>query len=122
MADWKYIMFEANGAQVPIIFPGHLIHADVAKAIGYAVREHVIRAQPNNWSSKLVSAGFVSGLAATGVHGKSESLDNLASVETDASTINLMPYEAGQPSMMPNIEQMLLLKLIEHLMDRIKQL
>src|SRR6185436_3094189 len=121
MADWKYIMFEANGQLTPVIFPGELIHADVAKAMGYIVRQQVIRAKPNNWSSKLVSAGFISGLAVTCVHGKSESLDDLPSVDTDASIINLMPYEAGRESQMANIEPMLLIKIIEHLMARIKE-
>lgn len=122
MSDWKYVMFEANGTLVPIIFPNRVVHEDIHRAAGYAIRQMVIKERPNNWSSKVVSAGFLSSLAVTGVHGKSESMGNVKSIETDASIINLMPYDNGMESMMPQVEPMLLLKIVEQLMDRIKEL
>lgn len=123
MSDWKYIMFEANGALVPVIFPNRVIHKQMERGAGHAIREMVIAEKPNNWSSKVLSAGFVSGLAVTGVHGMSESMGNIKSIETDASIMNRMPYEHGADSILgPGIESMLLLKTIEHLMDRIKEL
>lgn len=122
MADWKYISYLANDQQLPIIFPNDLIHEEVNQYMGMAVREHVITQRPKDWTSGVLSAGFISGLAVTGVHGLSESMGNLRSREPDASIINLMPYDHGRESMVPGIEKMLLLKQVEHLMNRIKQL
>lgn len=96
MADWKYVMFEGNGRALPILFPNELVHADVASHMGLMVRKHVIAQQPTDWSSKLVSAGFCSSLVVTGVHGKSESLDNLPVRAEDRALINLWPYDHGR--------------------------
>ena len=121
MSEWKYVMFEANGKFIPILFPGQLVHEKVARQMGYALREHVITERPDSWSS-LHSAGFVSGLAITGVNGKSESLNNLSSRDADTSIINLMPYSHGVYPFDNHIEKLLLLKLTEQLIDRIQQL
>lgn len=93
--DWKYVMFEANGRAIPVLFPGELIHADVSRAMSYAVREHVFAQQPNNWSSKVVSAGFCAGLLVSGATGKSETL-GLSSRPEDRALINLWPYNRGR--------------------------
>lgn len=95
MSDWKYVMFEANGQMMPIIFPPALIHEDVADAVHRVVRQHVIDSSPGNWSSRIVSAGFLSGMIVTGTHGKSESLNNLAAREEDRKIINNWPYCSG---------------------------
>lgn len=99
MSDWKYIMFEANGRKVPILFPHHLVHDEVHHAIGYTIRQHVIRERPNDWSSKPVSAGFVSGLLCSGTHGKSETM-KMESVEEDRSIINTWPYTQGMEDLL----------------------
>lgn len=99
MADWKYVMWEANGAMVPILFPNTLIHAEVARYAGGAVRQHVIATRPNNWSSSVVSAGFVSSLLVTGVHGESETL-GIKSREEDRGFINTWPYTHGMEDVM----------------------
>lgn len=96
MADWKYIMWEANGYKVPVIFPNVLIHADVAQYMGHVIREHVVREQRGNWSSKVESAGFLSGMIVTGVHGESESMGGVKSVESDRTVINTWPYAYGR--------------------------
>ena len=106
MSDWKYIMWEANGAKLPVLFPHELIHEEVARYMDYAIREHVVASKPNNWSSKVLTAGFVSGLFVPATYGKSESL-NLESDENDRSIINTMPYCHGQPDLM-NVESMVI--------------
>lgn len=95
MAEWKYVMFELNRRHFPVLFPGELIHADVARAMGYAVREHAVATSPNDWSSKPVSAGFCGSLIVTSAHGKSETL-GLSSRSEDRSLINLWPYDQGR--------------------------
>lgn len=99
MADWKYIMWEANGAKVPVLFPNVLIHSDVADMMSVVIRDHVITSQRSNWSSQVISAGFISQLLVTGVHGKSETLE-LGSDEGDRSIINTWPYTNGQEDLM----------------------
>lgn len=121
MSDWKYVMFEANGQMVPVIFPNTLIHQDMADGAGHAIRHHVIRAKPGNWSSKLVSAGFVANLAVLSAYGKSESLDNLKSGKDDTQIINEMPYCHGLLDGMP-VEAMYLMGVIESLMSRVREI
>lgn len=94
MSDWKYVMWEANGSKFPILFPGRMIHAELAQAAGYAVRKMVIAERPNNWSSSVINAGFCSSLFVTGTHGESETL-GLKADEQDRSFINTMPYTNG---------------------------
>lgn len=96
MSEWKYIMFEANGQQVPVIFPGQLIHSDMQVGAGHAIRTYVVNLQPNNWSSSVLSAGFISGLIVTGTYGKSESMGNVRSREEDRRIINEWPYAHGR--------------------------
>ena len=98
-------MWEANGALVPIIFPNVLTHSEVARSAGMAVRQHVIAANRDNWSSKVISAGFLTNLITTGVHGKSESLD-IASSELDRQIINEWPYANGRIDGLP-VEHMM---------------
>ena len=105
MADWKYVMWEANGAKVPIIFPGTLIHSEVVRFAGRAVRDYVIAAQPNNWSSKVISAGHVSSLLVMGVYGRSDTL-KLSCADGDRAIINTWPYCGGREDVL-NIESMM---------------
>lgn len=98
--DWKYIMFEANGAKLPVIFPPSVIHSTMAEGIQHSIRRHVIDEAPGRWSSKPVSAGFISGLIATGTHGESETL-GLKAVEDDRRIINEWPYCFGRDDGIP---------------------
>lgn len=98
--DWKYIMFEANGSKLPVIFPPSVIHSTMAEGIQHSIRRHVIDEAPGRWSSKPISAGFISTLLVTGVHGDSETL-NLKSVEDDRRIINEWPYCAGRDDGIP---------------------
>lgn len=107
MADWKYVVFQANDQKLPIIFPNDLIHKDVADAVHRAIRQHVIQAQPDNWISKPVSAGFLSGMVVTGVHGRSESMD-LRRDEHDRALINTFPYCFGRQDGMPVAESLVI--------------
>lgn len=105
--DWKYIMFEANGAKVPVIFPPSIIHSSMAEGIQHAVRRSVIEERPHNWSSKPVSAGFIGGLIATSTYGDSESLNGLAAQDGDRAVINTWPYAHGRDDGIPVSEAMI---------------
>lgn len=100
MSDWKYIMWEANGAKIPVIFPNALIHSDVADGMSRVIRQHVIAEGRNDWSSKVLSAGFVSGMIVTGVHGESESMGGMKSIEDDRAVINTWPYTQGREDLL----------------------
>lgn len=117
MADWKYVMFEANGAAVPIIFPNLVVHAHIAEGVAHAVRRGVIEAKPNAWSSKPISAGFLNTMIVTGVHGDSESLRGLKSREEDRSIINCWPYAHGMDTVIPNLEQLMFQAVVKGLTE-----
>ena len=117
MSDWKYVMLEdpETGRKVPVIFPTELTHSDMAEAAIRSAR----RAVGARTYLKPVSAGFLS-IMTTGTSGMSESL-NLDSRPEDALTINTRPYTGGVESgLEKNIETMLGVKHIEHLLERIK--
>ncbi len=115
--DWKYIMYHKNeDHRVPIIFPNFLAHVDVARRVNGLVSEG------GRYYTPIISAGFLSGLGVTGVHGLSETLGDLKSNPTDAAIINLMQYEAGRESTLPGVEKMVLIAVIKNLMDRVEQL
>lgn len=75
----KYIMFKAmaDGDEYPVIFPGHLNHSDVAKAV-----ERQFRATP-------VSAGFIQDLVIREAYGESNTLKLKSRGGKDTSEINL---------------------------------
>lgn len=89
MADWKYIMFEARGVHVPIIFPNSLTHADVAQRLQLVVSDQL------KDYAQVVSAGFITGLVAVATEGLSETL-NIKSRRADRAIINEMPYAGGR--------------------------
>lgn len=116
MADWKYVMFEdpETGQQVPILFPNQIVHADIAKFVPAMLRRADKRIVVHP-----VAAGFVS-LAVSGVSGESESMGGVKSRPEDAQTINVYPYSHGMTTgMEPRIEAMLLIRHVEHLMERV---
>ena len=117
MADWKYIMFhdEKNNREMPVIFHNEMVHGETADGIRMANR-HLRHIKP-------VSAGFVS-LSVVSTFGRSETLDK-ESRDYDAGIMNILPYTGGLmevSGMEPRIEKMLLLKQIEHLIARVKEL
>jgi len=119
VADWKYVMFKDKwGRKHPVIFPGSMVHADIAEAIPRAVRRGEVKAGATDYSCpEVVSAGFVT-LAATGTTGESESL-GIPSDAADAMVINVHPYSAGADTgMEASIERMVLVKHIEHCLKR----
>ena len=103
MADWKYVMFEMNGAAVPVLFPPILVHKDVEDAMARCIRKTAIETSPKDWSSRTLSAGFCSQLVVLGTHGNSETI-GIGSREQDRTLINEWPYAHGMESPMP-IEQ-----------------
>jgi len=118
MAEWKYIMLEHDTEQAtsnyPIIFPGHMIHSDVAERVmRVPILNQIHRLQP-------VSAGFINFIA-SGCSGESESM-RLASRPEDRAIINLMPYSNGRRDAMLAIEPMMLMKHVEHCLALIKDL
>lgn len=117
MADFKYINFRVGDRDVPIIFPDILVHQHMAH-IGHKVIDRSLR-QP----TEIVSAGFISSLCVTGVHGKSESLNDLSSRPGDASMINGYPQFHGMDNIhvMPTILTMIEMRHIEMLMAKIKK-
>jgi hypothetical protein len=84
----KYIMLEdTNGRKIPIIFPDHLVHADMAKAVGSVL------ARSQKALTMPVGAGFINLGTDISVSGESETL-SLQSREIDAAYI--IAGEAGQ--------------------------
>jgi hypothetical protein len=74
----KYIIFEMDGQEFPVIFAGHLNHRDVAK--GFGSQMNTARAVP-------VSAGFVEDLIVRDAVKESMTLD-LKSRPEDLKLIN----------------------------------
>lgn len=88
----KYIMLEVdhgNGFKVryPVIFPDHLVHADVASAL--------IWGSDDLQKATVTSAGFCSSLElAADYHGRSVSL-GVDSDPGDSAFIRMRDYNAG---------------------------
>lgn len=112
MADWKYIAYRVGDQTVPFIFPGFLVHQQVAVSLNPLMSDFGKRSAP------IDSAGFVNGLACVAVSGKSESLADLRCNESVASIINLMPYDNGREPIITGYERLLLMKTAEMLMQR----
>lgn len=118
MADWKYIVIrvgeEGQHQDLPIIFPGYLVHKTVARLMTRAV-DHDLR-----MVQETVSAGFIGSLGVNHVHGESESLD-LASRPADASLINCFPHSNGVEGALL-MENIVLIRHVELMMKRAKVL
>jgi len=94
MADYKYIMFQTtDGRCIPVIFPGTLVHADVARGM---------RAAALPRGAAVVSAGHIGTLHVTSTFGDSETL-NVMSHPNDRDIINCHPYSNGLPDTIPNL-------------------
>lgn len=95
MSGYKYIMFETHvrGSdsgmvqQIPIIFPGDLVHADVAQAMQRVFHQMRREARP-------VSAGMLR-VNAMYVNGMSETLSLKSRGEFDEIIINTHPHMHG---------------------------
>lgn len=88
----KYIMFERRLAErtvqkIPIIFPSHMVHADVAAALKDQLK------MGSTGEVRVVSAGDVC-LYATSTHASSSTL-GIVSQPNDVSVINLIDYFHG---------------------------
>jgi hypothetical protein len=121
MVDYKYIMMQDRfGRKYPVIFPAHLVHSDIAKAIQRGERQSEVAARATEYAcSQPVNAGFCT-LAVASTHGESETL-SLKSDPEDAQKINVHAYTGGiESGMEPMIERMLVVKLAEQLLDRVK--
>lgn len=131
MADWKYIVVELGDQKLPIIFPAAITHSFMAGAMQLVMdtfdptkdlRPKQLQRMLEDGKHKPTSAGFIAALSVVSTFGASESLGNLKSREEDASVINCMPYDNGRDTGMPNLEGILLLKTIELLMEKIKDM
>lgn len=115
--SWKYIMVKVDDRQIPIIFPNELVHADVWKYLRRPFFDQAKLSDPT-----VVSAGFVEGMAVAIACGESETL-KLKSRDEDTRIINNHPYEKGRETPLGELtEKMLLVRTIELLMERIKQI
>lgn len=87
----KYVMFEQDMGQVkrkiPILFPTHLVHRDIAELVEKIMREKY------KWNIKLVSAGEFNYVDGT-TYGKSTTL-NMASNPDDGPVIQMYDYMHG---------------------------
>jgi hypothetical protein len=84
----KYIMLEdTEGRKIPIIFPEHLVHDDMAKVVGSLL------ARSQKALTMPIGAGFIHLGTDISVSGESETL-SLQSREIDAAYI--IAGEAGQ--------------------------
>lgn len=97
-------MFGVGDQKVPIMFPECLIHADVARHVQQAIDLYWKDSGRKGSAPKVLSAGFISAMAVTGVHGQSDSMDDLPHNPQDARTINAWPYEYGRAPLIPNTE------------------
>ncbi len=114
---WKYIAVQVDDRVHPIIFPTDLVHADVWRRLRGPFFEMAKMKDP-----RVISAGFVEGLAVALALGESESLD-IKSLDTDTQLINNHPYERGIPTPLSNMTEILLLKkTVELLMLRKQEL
>jgi len=102
-------MYVIDGQKVPVIFPNHVNHVDVAQRLNRVMSAEGRRSAP------VDSAGFISGLMITGTHGESESLGGLKSRgDIDRKVINEMPYCAGREGGL-DIEAMMIEAVIRQL-------
>jgi len=95
MAEWKYVMFQdADGRCIPVIFPGSLVHLDVARSVRAALPR----------GNAVVSAGHIGALHVSSAFGESETLQ-VKAYEKDADVINHYPYSGGMPDALPNMAE-----------------
>ena len=92
MSDWKYIVIEVGDRKLPIIFPGELVHSDVAEAM-----ERVVE-QTAETKAVTSSAGSIPALQVLSTEGQSSTL-GLNSRRKDADLINGLPYTGGRPDL-----------------------
>lgn len=79
---------EQGTLMVPIIFPNLVVHADINKFVGTLLRRQFDK------PVEAISAGFCE-IECDAVHGKSESMGNLASDPIDAKIIDTYNYTHG---------------------------
>lgn len=113
MSEYKYVMFEdQHGAKHPVIFPGAMVHKDIANHVMMANRYGDERAL----CLKPISAGFCQIVVAT-AFGESETLQ-MSSHEDDRQRINTHSYTGGhEGGMEPMIERMLIKRTCQLLLD-----
>lgn len=107
MSDWKYIVVRTGGEDphdVPIVFPGDLIHADIADALG-------LRAN-------VVSAGHITGLQVLGTGGNSTTL-GVSGREADADMINTYSYSNGRADMLSDMPKLCAMAFLKAMMDKL---
>lgn len=118
MSDFKYVMFrDKHGREFPVVFPGDLIHEEMASAVRHAFRSSELKEGVTDCACPVpVSAGFCQ-IVATSAHGKSETL-NMESRSQDRQTINVHSYTAGvENPMAEGIERMLLIRTAQMLIE-----
>lgn len=110
MSEFKYVMFEdGTGRKTPVIFPGTLVHADVAKAL---MRGRVFGKE----IAMPVNAGMLQ-MIATQILGDSETLQ-LKPGPLDRQIINTHNYTGGVESgLEPGIERMLMIRTAQLIVD-----
>lgn len=88
----KYIVMRAEvndemALELPIIFPDILVHADVAKCVGWMMQEQF------KAPVKAISAGFLNSIEFDGIcYGKSESLGLSSRGSVDEKLIKMCDY------------------------------
>lgn len=118
MSDFKYVMFkDKHGREFPVVFPGDLIHEEMASAVRHAFRSSELKEGKQDWACPIpVSAGFCQ-IIATSAHGKSETL-NMESRSQDRQNINVYSYTSGfENPMAESIERMLLIRTAQMLIE-----
>lgn len=118
MSDFKYVMFkDKHGREFPVVFPGDLIHEEMASAVQHAFRSSELKEGLRDWACPVpISAGFCQ-IVATSAHGKSETL-NMDSRPQDRQTINVYSYTSGMENPMADgIEKMLLIRTAQMLIE-----
>ncbi len=83
MADWKYIVFRCGDQEMPIIFPGELIHADVARSMAHVAEGLCI--DRDLGPAELTSAGHISALQVISTMGTSEPVGTYYTVTDDGT-------------------------------------
>lgn len=100
---WKYVIVRVGAMEIPVIFPGVIVHAQMAESLKDIFAEHVFAASGGYMSADSlekvrsevvpVSAGETNILCYS-ANGFSESL-GIASRPQDATIISSHPYTGG---------------------------
>lgn len=102
--DWKYVVLKVSFGrsqdvrEIPVIFPGTLIHSVVANHMVQAMKDmHVEAGLEPPKVVQVLSAGQIGRLQVLNCHGKSDTLGLNGRGGTDTRLINHMQYLHGIP-------------------------